>query len=310
MAEATPSFLSETPAETAEFEGIRDGTISTETLIPERQPKPVAESGPAAEVKPEIKAPEPEIKKPGFVPHAALHEERIRRQAAERELADLRAGRSAPEVEKPAPIDPDTDPIAALKEIRDYQQKQREEGERNNQIRAFDQRVQAHEKDFSDATPDYGDAVTFLREARAKQIIAGYEAVGQQITQAQLGAMLLHEARTTSNGALENGRNPGEVFYTLAKSFGYAPKGADSVVIPSPVTPVTPEIIPAVLPTREASEKIARLTKGHAAGNKTGGGEAPTSGEVTLESLANLEGAAFDAAFTKFTATQKRAERH
>lgn len=310
MAEAAPSFLSETPAETAEFEGLRDGTVSAETPVAEPEPKPAAEPKPAPEAKSEVKTPEPEIKKPGFVPHAALHEERVRRQAVEKELANLRAGRAAPEVEKPAPIDPDTDPIAALKEIRDYQQQQREEGERNNQIRAFDQRVQAHEKDFADATPDYGDAVTFLREARAKQIIAGYEAVGQQITQQQLGAMLLHEARTTSSGALENGRNPGEVFYTLAKSFGYTGKAADPVPIPALEVAAVPEVIPAVLPTKEASEKIARLTRGHAAGNKTGGGEPPASGEVTLESLANLEGAAFDAAFNKFTSNQKRAERH
>lgn len=311
MAEAAPSFLSETPAETAEFESVREGTA------PEAEPSPEPEARPAVEPKPvEVKA-EPKVdpandpnRPKGFVPNQALKEERERRQAVERELAELRAGRVAPAVEKPAPIDPDTDPIAALKEIRDYQQKQREEGERNNQIRAFDQRVQAHEKDFSDATPDYGDAVTFLREARAKQIIAGYEAVGQQITQAQLGAMLLHEARTTSNGALENGRNPGEVFYTLAKSFGYAPKGTELVPIPALETPAVPEVLPAVLPTKEASEKIARLTRGHAASAKTGGGEAPASGEVTLESLANLEGAAFDAAFNKFTATQKRAERH
>lgn len=305
MAEAAPSFLAETPAETAEFEGIRDGTITTET--PEVAPEiKTPETKPAAEIKPEVK-PEAEIKKPGFVPHAALHEERIRRQAVEKELADLRAGKTPTEPEKPAEIDPETDPIAALKQIREYQTQQRAEGERQQQLRAFDDRVRAHEGDFAAATPDYGDAITHLREARAAQIRNSAAAMGQPITEAQLGQILMDEARTTSNQALQNGRNPGEVFYTLAKHFGYTGKAA-------PMAEVKPELIAAevvpVLPTKEASEKIARLTKGQQAANKIGGGEPPAPTEVTLESLANLEGAAFDAAFNKFTAAQKRAERH
>ncbi len=307
-----PSFLAETPAETAEFEAARDQTevAAPPEVVPEKpiapEVKPPAAEKPAAEAKPEVK-PEakPEAKpdeRPKFVPHAALHEERIKRQALEKELADLRAGKQ-PEPEAPAEIDPETDPIAALKQIRDFQKQQREEGERNNQLRAFDSRVQAHEKDFSDATPDYGDAVAFLREARANQIKAAYEAVGRTITPQELGGILLHEARTTSNDALTNGKNPGEVFYTLAKSFGYTGKKAD----PPPVAaPAKPEVLPP--PTKTADDTIDRLTRGQKAANKAGGGDAPSeAGEVTLESLAKLEGAAFDKAFEKFSKSQRAA---
>lgn len=302
MADATPAFLAEPASETAEFESVRDTPVAE---APQVETPAVVK--PAAEVKPEVK-PEPEVKKPGFVPHAALHEERLRRQALEKELADLRAGKAPTEPVKPVAIDPDTDPIGALKEIREFQQKQREEGERTTQLRAFDDRVRAHEADFATATPDYGDAITHLREARAAQIRNSAAALGQPITDAQLGQMLMDEARATSSQAFQNGKNPGEVFYTLAKHFGYmGPKPAD-VPLAKVETPAA-EIIPA-LPTKEASEKIARLTKGQQAANKVGGGEPPAATEITLESLANLEGAAFDAAFNKFTSGQKRAERH
>lgn len=302
-----PSFLAETPAETAEFEAAREQVVAE---VPEPAAAPAAAEAPKPAAEPEkpvpaaaAEPPKPADERPKFVPHAALHEERLRRQALEKELADLRAGKQ-PQPETPTEIDPETDPIAALKEIRDWQKQQREEGERQNQLRTFDSRVQAHEKDFADATPDYGDAVAFLREARAKQIQAGYEAVGRTITPQELGAILLHEARSTSHDALTNGRNPGEVFYTLAKSFGYAGKKAAD---PVPAPALVPVEVPQVLPTKEADATIDRITRGQKAASKVGGGEAPDTGEVTLESLAKLDGAAFDAAFAKFSKSQRAA---
>lgn len=310
---ATPSFLAETPAETAEFEAARDAAPEVETTAetpaaPEAKPaevaKPAAPEKPAAEVKPEAKPEAKPDERPKFVPHAALHEERLKRQELERQLADLRAGKQ-PETAQPAEIDPETDPIAALKQIREYQQTQREEGERANNLRAFDDRVKSHEADFSAATPDYGDAVAFLRDARAKQITDAAAAMGRQISPQDLGAILLHEARSTSQDALTNGKNPGEVFYTLAKSFGYTGKKAD----PAPAA-VVPEVKapPETLPTKAADETIDRITRGQKAANKGGGGDPPAdSSEVTLESLAKLEGAAFDKAFEKFSKSQRAA---
>jgi hypothetical protein len=303
----SPSFLAETPAETAEFEAVRDEKPIPEVAAPAPEPKTAepAKAPELAKVEPAKAAEppkEPEKPKPTFVPHAALHEERLKRQALEKELADLRAGQQ-PEPEKPAEIDPETDPIAALKEIREYQQKQREEGERQKQLTAFDQRVQAHEKDFADATPDYGDAVKFLREARAKQIADAYTAVGRTITQQELGAILLHEARSTSNDALTNGKNPGEVFYTLAKSFGYTGKAAEPAAKVDP--PKAPDPEP---PAKAAEEAIDRITRGQKAASKVGGGDPPAAnGEITLETLATLEGAAFDKAFEKFSKSQRAA---
>ncbi len=302
-----PTFFAETPADVAEFDAVAAGAAPeapAETPAPEPVAKAEPEAPKAEPAKAEPEKAEPaKDERPKFVPHAALHEERLRRQALEKELAELRAGRQ-PEPEQPAEIDPEADPIAALKEVRAHIAKQREETEQQNQLRAFDSRVQAHEQDFAAATPDYGDAVAFLREARATQIKAAAEALGKVITPQDIGAILLHEARTTSHEALTNGRNPGEVFYTLAKTFGYTGKKAAD---PAPTPQPEPTPAPQVLPTKEAEATIDRITRGQRASSKVGGGEAPDGGEITLESLAKLDGAAFDAAFAKFSKAQRAA---
>lgn len=294
-----PSFLDATPAETAEFEAVRDDKPIVETpaappaeKVPEVKPEAVIEPAKANEA---IKAVEPpKLEERKFVPHAALHEERLKRQALEKELADLRAGRQQPEPEKPGEIDPETDPIAALKQIRDYQQQQRQQGEIERQNNAFAERVQTHEADFAAATPDYGDAISHLREDRAKEIMNIAKTLGQTITQQQLAAQLRHEVLATADIAFKAGKNPGEVFYKLAKARGYQLKAPE----PAPVK-ADPE------PAKQAAETIDRITRGQRAA-KVGGGDPPSSGgEITLESLAKLEGAAFDSAFEKFSKAQR-----
>lgn len=305
MSENAPTFFAETPADVAEFDAVATGAAPEVPTSSTPEPaKPAAEpEKPAPAPAPVVAEPAKPAEERKFVPHAALHEERLKRQALERELADLRAGRQ-PEPEKAAEIDPETDPIAALKEVREFQQRQRQETEQQNQLRAFDDRVKTHENDFAQATPDYGDAVSFLRDARAKQIVDAYTAVGRQITQQELSGILLHEARSTSHDALTNGRNPGEAFYTLAKMFGYTGKKAAD---PAPVPAPAPAEVPQVLPTKEADATIDRITRGQKAASKVGGGEAPDGGEISLEALGKLEGAAFDRAFEKFSRTQGRA---
>lgn len=296
----TPSFLAETAEDTAEFEAVRD---AVETPVADPAPsstteieKPAIEPAKANEVIKTVEPPKQEERK--FVPHAALHEERLKRQALEKELADLRAGRT-PEPEKPTEVDPETDPIAALKEVRAYQQQQREQGERQQAEQAFVSRVQSHEADFAAATPDYAAAITHLREHRASEIISIAKALGKTITQEQLGAQLRHEALATANDALQAGLNPGEVYYKLAQARGYALK-AD----PPPPPPKVEEPDPVV--SKASNETIDRLTRGQKAASVRGGGDPPDGGgEMTLESLAKLEGAAFDKAFEKFSKAQR-----
>lgn len=300
---AEPSFLQETAAETAEFEAVRDGQDVPETPSPAPAPEPkAADPAPApAEPKAEepAKAPEPTKpdERPKFVPHAALHEERLKRQALEKELADLRAGRQQPTEETPkaAEIDPETDPIGALKQIREFQEQQRQQGIRQQAEQEFTARVQTHEADFAAATPDYADAITHLRKSRAAEIIAIAKATGTPLTQEGLGAQLRHEALQLADTAFRTGKNPGELFYAVAQAKGYKMKAAEAAKPPAP-EPVD---------TKQATETIERLTRGQRAAKVSGGEPPDGGGEVSLESLAKLNGAAFDAAFEKFSKSQR-----
>src|SRR5690242_1533901 len=105
-------ILTETPEDKSALDAMRQ-----EQAIPEPETKPdeVAkpeEAKPAAEVTKPV-----EEKKPvRMVPHEALHEERVKRQALEQRLKDLEAAKPKPEA--PKAIDETQDPIGALAELR------------------------------------------------------------------------------------------------------------------------------------------------------------------------------------------------
>lgn len=296
--------FSESPSDAAEAAELQQADApepsAPEPAAPAPEPakpaasaEPAKPATPAEPAKPAAAAEPPADTRPKFVPHAALHEERTRRQALERELAELRRGPPA-EPAKPA-IDVETDPIGALREIREWQAGQAQREDQHRQMQEFTQRVQAHEGDFAAATPDYGKAIEHLRTARANEL----KALG--MPEQQILQQLYKEAMDTANVAFQNGRNPGEVFYELAKTRGYV-----LAVSPPEPTPAAETIAPVAEDTALAKKKadsdaaLDRIARGQQAGRKTAGaGGDPPSNEMTLEALANLTGAAFDAAMEK-----------
>lgn len=303
--------LADTAEETAAMAEMQDGAApdpapaaptpappaSGEPAAPAIAP-PAAAAEPAPVVDPATAQPPAPAapatpEKAKFVPHAALHEERTRRQALERELADLRAGKTPQQ--QPDEIDPETDPIAALKEVRAFQKQQREQGEQAQQIREFAGRVQTHEADWAAANPDYGDQIAFLRESRATELMAL-----PGMTQDRIGQQLMQEALQTADMAFRNGKNPGEVFTALALTRGWKAKEAPQPAVPAPTPPAPAPAVPqSVMPT--PAEKIEGLRRGQAAAvsPSKGGGEAPMAGDISLEQLAGLDGDEFDKAFDK-----------
>jgi hypothetical protein len=283
-------FLSESPADAADAKAMQTESPPPDPApAPDPAPEPKPDPVPAADAKPAEPA-KPEPKQP-FVSHAALHEERQRRQALEAEVAALKAGKQP--AEEPKEIDPETDPIAALKEVREFQAKQREEQIMQNQLREFDDRVRTHEAEWGAANPDYSEHIAFLGQFRANQLRALYP----HATEKQIGAQLTKEARETAFYAFQNGKNPGEVFSEIAKVSGWKPKEAAApAAAPEPAGPD-----PAIEARKAESEAaLERISRGQKAARKTAGagGDGPEP-EMTVEKLANLTGAAFDAAMEK-----------
>ena len=192
--------------------------------------------------------------RPRIVPHAALHEERELRKAAEarNQLLEERTGqvlqalvensRAAAQPEPPAgPILPEIPPyerdpnahiLARLAHQNHAQQGTQQLLEqiatRLNQRHAVEQdaaqaqienaRFIEAERRFASTTPDYPDAVRFLQGVRHAQL----EAIGMR-DQTMRDATLLTDARQIYQAATTTGVDPAAATYAIAKTMGYQP---------------------------------------------------------------------------------------
>lgn len=282
-------FVNETPAETAAIESIRN-----ETPIAEAPPeKPVETAKPAEEQKPAAEKPKAE-ERVRLVPHAALHEERVKRQNLERRLQELESAKPKPE---PVPeLDEHTDPIGVIGQLKaklaSYEQRTQQEQEQARAMEDLGRRVGARVAAYAAEHPEYTEQVKFLRQSRYEELQdLGYE-------DEQIVRQLMQEEVALGQRALETDRDPGEMVASMAKRRGW--KAADPNPEPNPAPEVkhAPQAVAIKDEIAKTEAKIARLEKGQRAARSpsTGGGGAAEN-ELSLEAIANLDGAAFDAAF-------------
>jgi hypothetical protein len=276
--------------------------IRTETAPPEVTPDPAPAPAPEPAPQPEVKAadpqPEPEPQKkpderPRLVPHAALHEEREKRKALERRLAEL---------EKPAPAAPKAqeDPIAALEQTQSEVAQLREYIGQQNAAAAFQAKVQPMLAQYQQEHPEYGEQTAHLTAIRAAQL----RALGR--ADHEIAQILRMEANAVFQAALESDRHPGEVVAELAKASGWQPKAAAPA--PNPAPAPAPAPVPDI---KAAEDRVERLQRGQRAATSSSqtGGASPAANEMSIEQIVNLQGAAFDAAVGKWMASEKGAGR-
>lgn len=155
---------------------------------------------------------------PGFVPHAAMHAERVRAQQATQQLALLQArtnallaARQQPEHELP---DLSTDPVGYVRgleeRIRQFEETQAAEAH-NRQI---DQAIEMEENTFRNLTPDYDQASEYYVQSRAQELLAFY-------TPHQAQQIMMAEARQMATEAWQRGVPAPQMVYTLAQARGY-----------------------------------------------------------------------------------------
>lgn len=279
-------------------------TVETEELSqdpwnePEEATSEKADIGDEAEAEPE-KAEEAE-QEHSTVSHAALHEERQRRQeeqAANNEMREKIARmeeRFAQVVHASTPQEPvadfDDDPAAYLKQQADEQtatmaemkQTQDAQNEANQQQARFNNFMNnygAQAKQYEAAQSDFPDAYKYLADSRRGE----YEAMGMD--QTQINEYMRRDEIQVAVSAMEQGINPAERMYEIAKLRGYAlkanPGGGGETTTPAQV-------------------KLDTIAKGQEKATSTiAGPSGKTETPMTLEKLADLEGAEFDAAWDK-----------
>ena len=223
----------------------------------------------------------------------ALKAERAARRAEKREfqrqIDELRAAvqqpRQTEQRQTAAPINPEDDPIGALLETREklaaIEAERQRATEQQGQAKAQEQymariqsTVQEYEAEFTADNPDYPQAAEFLTQSRSKE----YQAAGY--TPLQIQQALQREYHDIIVNAVNQGRDPAEIFYTLSKQRGF--RGGS----------------PSKLDAIAAGQK--------ATGSMSGGGRGADG--LTLGAVADLEGEDFDKAFSKLRAQARRRE--
>lgn len=313
-----------TPEEQAAFEAYERGDeapASDGLTPPAAEPTPAAAEPPAAEpetgeegAKPEG-APEaqPRDEKGKFVPHGALHEERERRKAVEKERDELRErfargderlrilseamqrpATSAQPAAAPEPVkvpDPAEDIFGYAKHL-----EQQIEALRTGQTQITESQKKAEET--RRANDERNEVIGFyqqdLRTAiqadasvadAYEHLFAGRVAELTLFGMAQKDAIeaVREEEFNLAQTARQRGQSPAAMIAALAKSRGFAPKAPE----PAPA--------PAAASQETAAEKAARAAAGQAGpGRSLSAAGGQPAGEITLETLSSMSEADFE----------------
>lgn len=278
---------------------------SLEAPVPQAEIDAATEDAPAVETPETPEEPKAEVKtedKPEkVVPLAALHEERQRRKELQAEMARERQERAAKEAviqdrlnqmwqaQNPGPQfrDPnsDPDPLAAmahnqqltvqqLNELRQERQVQEARARQHAQTQQLVGWAQHQAREFAQEAPDFASAYKHMLSARKGEL----EAMGMDPQ--QVAQTLEDNELWVYQTAAQQGKNPAEMIYNMAKAAGYQKQAEQS----------NPE------------QKVAALQKGVAA-SKTLGSSA-SSGKPTAEQIANMS----DEEFADFKKTLKRGQ--
>lgn len=247
-------------------------------------PEPVASSEPAAE-------PEEQDRR---VPLKALQEERQKRAEYERQIAEYQrreqewnawaAQQQQPQQEPVAEPDPETDPIGALKAARDRLRQVEENATQQQYVQQLNQVAYQSATQYQQQVPDYQDAYRYALNSRAQELAA----LGTNPE--TIPSILQREELSLIATAVNNRRNPAEAIYHFAKARGFQGRTA-------PAAPAAPAATP---------DPVLQQAKASVAASATSGGAPAAKGDLSDNELANLKGAAFDAAWQKrFGGTSK-----
>lgn len=227
------------------------------------------------------------------VPHGAFHEERENRKAAEARAQRLEERLDAmlramqpkeKEPEKPVAPNPDEDPLGYVRHVGEQNQQtvQRIESWEQQQAEARDrQAVQSHflseAQRFGQATPDFAPAYEHFHKAMVNVAkMAGSQNPEADATQWQLNMV---------RQAAQSGQNSAEMFYNLAKQYGY--QGAAPT--PEPQQQAAPQ-------GQDEAAKLGKLADAQQRHRSLSGGGQAAPGEMTaadIDRMSDEEFAAF-----------------
>lgn len=262
--EVAPEVSAATEIESPKTSATADGAAGTEP-------------GAAAEqAKPEVRAEDPEAK---FVPLAALKEERIKRQEAEKrgdekyalleQRLALLADRVKPKEEPAKPPAIKDDPLGAV-ERHDTRLGAVEQSLQNQDMRhRFATHVAAQVNAYKTNTPDYDEAYKFARNSTISELKA------RGFSDTEIPGVLENGEFQLATEALTRGKNVAQHLYDFAVARGY--RKAEAAQAVAAVAPVAP-----------AQDKLETIRQGQQAAKSLGSMGGGSTPRKTLESLASM----------------------
>ena len=273
---AEPNMLDALDMAENETPAAPEPPATTET--PPATPEPEA-------AKPEGEAPKPEPPSPDpAVLRVEQENQRLREQISKLEaqpklstedaalLKELREQRAVPPKEEPVPDyleDPqgyvDRKVGTLTQSLQKLEQattaattkatETAEQVQQREQLNQLMVTVNVQETEFTKEHPDYQQALLHMRTQRAEQL----QELFPDATQAQILAQLRVEEVQAAARAVQAGKNPAQVAYKLAGTFGYRKAAA-----PPPAAPAREE------PDRDAARSLATATGADAQPEQTG----------------------------------------
>lgn len=258
-------------------------------------PPAVAAVDPATGLPVAIPAPPPPP--PHFVPHAALHAERLRTAELARShgllqtrvnamLAAQRANSvplsTMPELDpaNPAPF------ITALEERLAVFESERAA---ETQFREIDASITQDENTFIAHTPDYPAASAhYVRSRGTELLITNTPEDAQKI--------MTQEVRAIADQAWKRGIPAAQMIYDIARARGYTPGDPNSPPPPPPAAVVTaaPNSPPPPPPALSPAEVIASVAQGKAASRSLSGSGAAAADEINANAILKMSDAEFE----------------
>ncbi len=249
------------------------------------------------------------------VPLAALHEERRRRAEIETERQQLRAQleqmRSAMQAaQTPQAPDPSEDPMgylsyqnqqlqAQVQQMAEWRAQQEARSQQEQQYSALTQQVAAAEQAFRAKTPDYDAAAQFALQMEDRRLAAFYPNPTERMQ------MLRINAANVLSQAVQQGRDPAEMMYAMARNMGYGAPPAAPVQAAAPAPAVAAPA--AAAPPAASAAVVETIQKGLKQQTLAAAGGSTPPSEMTPEMLAAIsDPAEFNKAWAKFARSARR----
>jgi hypothetical protein len=278
----------ETKGETSLGEDSAESNVSESVSQKAAETQEVRETGQKSQVVAE---------KEKFVPYGALHEEREKRKELQRSQQEsqerirqmeARFQQVVERISQPQVAEPtfDEDPLTALRNENEkikrhlYQQSQSEQQryameEQQRRFVTFQSQYENSAREYIKEQPDFMDAYHQLAKGRLDEFqAAGY-------TKDQANQLLIEDEAAIVARAYQDGVNPAERMYALARARGYSPKAAQLV-------------------SQQANQRLEEVERGLEASksvSQAGGGRADKG--LTLEALVEMDDEEFDKNWTK-----------